>query len=329
MSRIFRASLLILSLSFVTVPVALAQTTTTGTTTSGGDTTTDTTTSGGDTTTTTTTGRSGGAASLGDEQALLEEGEAPPAARSGFEPGEVEGETYIFAGVLTRMLIIPSYPFDVGAVSSPDYSVPLNGAIGAYFNYRRNSFNVQLEVFYQGMGWEGFIRGNGDPITETEYIRSNLGVVFGYIGFGWAFDLTDWFAIEVGFGLGFGGVVGNLYRQEAVQAGSTGTWSPCTGPDITTGGYCEGPIETVGPEGRLDDSRNRGGTYQLSTGPGMPGTGPNPFYFGDGGVPPIFATIDLPRISFRIKPIHQIQIRIDTAFNLYGVSLGASVGYGF
>lgn len=115
-------------------------------------------------------------------------------------------------------------------------------------------------------------------------------------------------------------MVGDLYRTEAYNAG--GGWEPCTdvgNPDAT---FCEGPREMPGPSGRLDDTRQRGGTYQRIT-------GANPFYFGEGGVPPIFATIDLPRISFRFKPIRQIQLRIDTAYNLYGFSFGASAGYGF
>lgn len=267
-------------------------------------------------------GSGSGASQLGDEQALLEEREAPPAQRSGFEPGEVEGETYIFAGVLARALIIPSYPFEIANQVTYDFQVPINGAGGVYFNYRRNAFNVQLEVYYQGMEWEGFVRDRGDPDSETEYIRSRLGVVFGYVGFGWAFDIAEWFAIELGFGLGIGGLVGDLFRQEATRDAS-GHWQACTGPSTTPDAYCESPVEMPNPSnGRLDDDRIHGGTYQFRT-------GPNPFYFGPGGVPPMFATLDLPRLSFRFKPIHQIQIRIDTAFNVYGISLGASLGYGF
>lgn len=282
--------------------------------------------SGTDTTASTTSTEPTG--SLSDEQALLEEREAPPAQRSGFEPGEVEGETYIFVGLLARAQIIPYYPFEVASQIAYDYDTPVNGAGGVYFNYRRNGFNVLLEVYYQGMEWEGFVRSSGDPESETEYIRSRLGIVYGYVGFGWAFDLADWFAIELGFGLGLGGLIGDLYRQEAY--GGPGAWQACAGPDMpagtASGDYCEASVERPNPEnGRLDDGRVRGGTYGLGVG----GTGPNPHYFGPGGVPPIFATIDLPRLSFRFKPIHQMQIRIDTAFNGYGISLGGSIGYGF
>lgn len=325
MSRIARASL-VLGLLLPLTP-ALSQAQSTGTVTRGDDA------AGASTSTSTSTSGGGGggssAAALGDEQALLEEREAPPPQRSGFEPGEIHDETYIFVGALARVLIIPSYPFDIAEQETAGYDAPANGAGGLYFNYRRNAFNVQLEVLYQGMQWEGFVRDRNDPITETEFIRSRLGLVLGYVGFGWAFDIADWFAIELGFGLGFGGLVGDLFRQEAYQP-TPSTWARCNGPGDPVGGdFCDtGPaadgIERPNPaNGRLDDDRIRGGSYQITE------TGPNPFYFGPGGVPPIFFTIDLPRLSFRFKPIHQLQIRIDTAFNVYGISLGGSVGYGF
>ena len=62
---------------------------------------------------------------------------------------------------------------------------------------------------------------------------------------------------------------------------------------------------------------------------GAPGSTTSPFYFGGGGVPPVFASLDLPRIAFRFKPMHQMQIRIEAAYNLYGFSFGGSLGYGF
>ncbi|AKF08478.1 hypothetical protein [Sandaracinus amylolyticus] len=261
---------------------------------------------------------------LSDEQALLEEQTTVERRDDGIDPHEEENRDYFFVGALARALVLPSYPFEVGGVAFPNgYDVPVNGAVGAYFNYRRNGFNIQVEVFYQGMGWNGFLRGENDPIGETEYIESNLGVVYGWFGFSWSIPIADWFAIEIGLGLGVGGVVGDLYRTEAIDAAGSGSnWMPCPGPDGATGDRCETPIEMPGSNGRLDNTRQRGGTYQHIT-------GANPFYFGEGGVPPIFATIDLPRVSFRFKPIRQIQIRVDTAFNGYGFSFGGSVGYGF
>lgn len=274
---------------------------------------------------------------------VLALGPAPRAiaqTRSGWEPQELQDETYIFAGAMVRALVVPTFIQNIFVAGG---ETPINGGFGLFFNYRRNAFNVILEAYYQSFYAEGYYRAQDDPVTETEFIRSRLGVVMGNIGFGWAFDITDWLAFELGFGIGLGGVIGDLYRQEAVQ-GPSGQWQPCTGPDgVSIGtGFCEGPIEARSAEGRLDDRRRRGGTYQLThacnysrdpaTGaeiPPGPGSCPNPHYFGEGGVPPIFFNIDLPRLALRIKPIHQLQIRLEGAYNLYGFSFGSSVGYGF
>lgn len=294
-------------------------------------------------------GSASGAAALGDEQALFEEREAPPPRRSGFEPGELHDETYIFLGALARAMVVPTFIQNLFVAGG---ETPVNGIGGLYFNYRKNGFNVQLEVYYQSMYVDGFYRGTNDPLTETEFVRSRLAVVLGVIGFGWAFDITDWLAFELGFGLGFGGVIGDLWRQEAYPSG--GGWRACDGPaDPNNPTYCESTPnweERGGVQGRLDDTRVRGGTYQLSSvactptdlngdgridagectrGAPTPGTGPNPHYFGDGGIPPIFGTVDLPRLALRIKPLHQLQIRLEAAYNLYGFSFGGSLGYGF
>jgi len=299
--------------------------------------------SGGSGTSSSSGGSSGGsrASALTDEQALIEEGAAPDAPRSGFEPGELQNETYLFLGAMARALIVPTF---IQSLFVAGGATPINGVGGLYFNYRHNGFNVQIEAFYQSMYNDGFYRGTGDPEFETEFIQSRLGVVMGEILFGWAFDITDWLAFELSFGLGGGGVIGSLMRQEAYPT-SSGAWAACAGrnmaatgdtttPASTVASYCEDSLELRNPaNGRLDDDRIRGGTYQINEGRAdggvTSGNGPNPLYFGSGGIPPIFAVVDLPRFTFRIKPLHQLQIRIDAAYNGYGFSFGGSMGYGF
>jgi hypothetical protein len=144
--------------------------------------------------------------------------------------------------------------------------------------------------------------------------------------------VTEWFAFDIGFGLGFGGMVGNLTRTEAYRATGTRELQACTGPGTPAASGCESPLELRGSNGRLDDTRQRGGTYQeLSTGdPTIDArNGPNPWYFGDGGVPPMFFWLDLPRIGVRFKPIRQVQIQLNGGYNLYGFNFGGSIAYGF
>jgi hypothetical protein len=277
-----------------------------------------------------TTTRSYRSTELEDEQAAMEERNPPPTRLSGFEPIELEDHTYVFLGAMVRALVVPTFIQNIFVAGG---STPINGGFGIFFNYRRNRFNVLLEAYYQSFYNEGFYRGVNDAETETEFIRSRLGVVMGNIGFGWAFDITDWFAFEFGFGLGLGGMIGDLYRQEAYRD-SSGQYQACMGPDDPNGPglWCESPVEQRNPaNGRLDNGRVRGGTYQLTRGCNgeASGTCPNPHYFGEGGIPPIFFNVDLPRIAFRIKPLHQLQLRIEGAYNLYGFSFGSSAAFGF
>lgn len=254
---------------------------------------------------------------LSDEQAALEEDEDTGPRRSDTDPRELPDTDYFFVGALARALIVPDFIQSVFA----EYrgGTPINGGGGAYFNWRRNGFNVLAEVWYGGFGNEGYYRGIGAAETETEQVVSTLGVVFGNFVFGWGIDVTDFFAVELGFGLGFGAMTGNLVRNEARPDGAGG-YTPCTGiNDPSSPQYCGDPR---GVEDLHSTPTRPGATYQTSQ-------QANPFRFGESAVPPVFFWLDLPRVGLRFKPIRQVQIRIDGGYNLYGFNVGGSIGYGF
>ncbi len=256
---------------------------------------------------------------LSDEQALLEEQAPVESGESGLEPREREGENYYFIGLLARGLVVPAFIQNIFVATG---QTPVNGGFGIFFNYRKNAFNVQLELNYQGFHVDGVYRGLDQPDVESERILSQLGLIYGNISFSWAFDITDWFAFELGFGIGLGGLVGDLYRQAVVRT-ADGSYVDCTGPGGIGGSpesqYCDADEWPAGTE-RPGPS---GDAYQITQ------NRPNPHFFGERGIPPIFFNLDLPRIAFRFKPIRQVQLRVDLAYNLYGFSFGASAGYGF
>lgn len=260
-----------------------------------------------------------GSTDLDDDQAELEEVAPVEAADDGISPGERADTDYYFLGAFFRTLIVPDFIQGLFVAYEGNSAVNFGG--GAYFGWRRNGFNVVAEVWYAGFGHQGFYHGSGADDSEYESIDSRLGVVFGSFLFGWTIPVTEWLGIDIGFGLGIGGMTGSLIRQEAYR--DSGELRECTGPNVgAMDPYCEEPVEMVGPNGRLDGTRIRGGTYQRET-------GSNPFYFGDGGVPPMFFWLDLPRIGVTIRPIRQLQLQINGGYNLYGFNVGASAGYGF
>ncbi len=291
--------------------------------------------SGATTTTTTTTSSSGALATprtvesgheLSDDQAVMEEQNPTPQRDDGITA--VTDETnhdYFSFGFFGRGVVVPD--FLINAFVLYHGGIPVNGSMGGYFTWRKNGLSVTAEVGYVGMGGDGYFHGISAADTEMEFVRSQLGIVHGSFIFQWAVPVTPWFSLDLGIGIGLGGVMGNLYRQEAYADPSAQYgYSTCTGVGTPNGAYCEGPQEHVGSGGRLDDSRVRGGTYQISNN-GAPGTGPNPFYFGDGGIPPIFGWLEIPRVTARFTPIRQLQIRLDLSYNLYGFSFGGGIGY--
>ena len=274
---------------------------------------------------------------LNDEQAIYEErtGGREALGPSETDPRERADTDYFFAGAFLRGVIVPTFiqglfiQYSAGQGSTGE---PVNMGGGGYFTWRRNGFGVTAEIWYLGFGTTGYYHGLGAADDEYERINSSLGAVFGNFLFGWSIDVTEWFAFDIGFGLGFGGMVGNLTRTEAYRATGTRELQACTGPGTPAASGCESPLELRGSNGRLDDTRQRGGTYQeLSTGdPTIDArNGPNPWYFGDGGVPPMFFWLDLPRIGVRFKPIRQVQIQLNGGYNLYGFNFGGSIAYGF
>lgn len=250
---------------------------------------------------------------LDDEQAELEHGtpEDEPVVDT-TSPVELEDTDYFFLGAFGRGVIIPGFIqglFVEGGIDA------FNPGVGLTFNWRRNQFNVIANVWWNNAVGDGYFRANGDPPEEQEYIDVDLGVIFINAEFMWSFPLTDWFAFELGFDLGFGFIYGDLVRNEAYES-SRGAedWQPCDGPGDPAGGaYCP----PRAPDPCYD---NNGGHYDCR----------EPNWFTDGGDTPfIFPWVTLPHLAIRIKPVHQFQIRIDGGYGLYNFFFGGSLSYGF
>ncbi len=283
------------------------------------------------------TSTSTGGHELTDDQAVYEErtGGAEAIGPSETDPRERPDTDYFFLGAFARGVIVPTFIQGLLVQYSPGQGStgePVNAGVGGSFTWRRNGFGVTAEVWYLGFGSTGYYHGLGAADDEYERVESNLGAIFGNFLFGWSIDVTEWFAFDIGFGLGFGGMVGSLYRTEAYRQTGTQELAACAGPATPAASGCEGTLELRGSGGRLDDTRQRGGTYQryVSGDPTVDArNGAAPWYFGDGGVPPMFFWLDLPRIGLRFKPIRQIQIQVNGGYNLYGFNFGGSLSYGF
>jgi len=251
------------------------------------------------------TGGAGGGVMLGDEQATAEDQMGVEEVRDSTDPWEDPHEGYWFAGLFYRHIFVPEFLLNLFLDESTGGS---NSAFGAEVTYRKDGFDIIGSLWWAGYATEGPFQGAGDPITDMEMIDSGLSVLFLSGTFLWSTEFDDMFALEYGVAVGVGVVLGDVIRTEAYDAGG-GNWRPCAGvgnPDAT---YCDGPSARDGEDG---------GHYNVTA-----------RKWSDGGsVPNVVPWLAIPQIALRIKPIHQLMIRIEGGFGL-GFFLGGSMSYGF
>jgi hypothetical protein len=111
-------------------------------------------------------------------------------------------------------------------------------------------------------------------------------------------------------------VFGDLYRNQAypqdinnIDREDVSKWTKC--PGVGFGNADPGTGNTF-----CDGSNDHYGGYT------------EPSWINGGSKPSIFPWISLPQLSFRFKPMKQLQTRFDTGFSISGFFLGLSAGYG-
>ncbi len=258
----------------------------------------------------TTMGSEAGTGRLGDEQAIASEQMGAEEFRDTTDPFEDPTEGYFFAGLFYRHIFVPEFLLNLFTDQSTAASNP---AFGAELTYRKDGFDIVGSLWWARYAVEGPFRGSGDHVHDTEFIESDLSVLFLSASFLWSTPFNDIFALEYGVGLGLGVVLGSLHRTEAYPSsdqGSVNGYSACDDVNTPNVEYCDGPEI----EGYCDGD---GGHYCEEG------------KWSDGGdVPNVVPWFAVPQIALRIKPIRQLMIRIEGGFGL-GFFLGGAVNYGF
>lgn len=245
-----------------------------------------------------------GSERLGDEQVLVEERLGVEQARSGTDPYEDPTAAYYFLGLAYwhSFNLEPLIGLFTDAQTGTN-----NPAMGLQFTYRKDSFDIVTSLYYQTFAVEGPFRGAGDEVYETEFINSDLKMIAVSADFLWGSDITDWFAVQYGIGVGIGVTFGDLVRTEAYEStgpGSVGGFAACDGPGSPATPFCE-----------LD-----GGHYRHT----------EPRWTGGGSVPNVWFRL-APQLALRFKPIKQLMIRVFGGFDFGSVGpfVGGSMAFGF
>lgn len=205
---------------------------------------------------------------------------------------------YLMAGALLKCIFIPSYILDWFGdyPSGEDGPFMVNPAAGASFTVRKNSFDIIASIWWAGyMSREFLYAETGEAQTDPEFIDNSLSLFLFTVDFMMSYDITPWFALEYGGGLGLGIVLGEVRRTEAMASG--GGWVPCTSPGSS--GYCESTSGDDDTRGYYNDLEDR--------------------------VPPVIPWVNI-LLGARFKVHKNVSINIDGGLGV-GWVLGLRVNY--
>ena len=240
-----------------------------------------------------------------------------------YDPFEEENKAYRFIGLRFRNLIVPKFMLNIFADGGTSVNV---FSFGPELAIRKGGTEFDFALSYADYSMDPFLfKGSTDGNDAWEKVSSSMKAVYLTVDllYNIPLDPKGQFAILIGGGVGIGAIFGNLYRTQVHYTGADKAnpdidditqWKDCAGPDPTlldptTGNsYCDNSNEHFKPAGQ--DGYDE------------------PSWANGGSKPFIFPWISLPQLSFRYKPIKQVQSRLDLGFSLTGFYFGLSAGYG-
>jgi hypothetical protein len=256
-----------------------------------------------------------------DKDAAEKAEKAEKAEAEKYDPYEDPQKTYRFIGLRFRDAIVPKFLINAfGASGGGNVNVPM---VGPEFSTRHDRFEYDLAIMYADftMGPTLF-KGKSEPDISYEMVASGIRQLMLMADLLYEIPLekkdgkTGRFSLLIGGGVGIGFVIGPLYRSQVypLKPGASGDnpsqWGICKGLGNPNATYCENPNGHFSPDGNV-----RNGYAE-------------PSWAGGGSKPIVFPWLALPQISFRYKPIKQLQTKLDLGFSTAGFFFGLSASYG-
>ncbi|WP_437635905.1 hypothetical protein [Sorangium sp. So ce854] len=245
----------------------------------------------------------------GEKDAVAEVAPEPTNANA---PLEKEGKAYKFIGLRFRNVIVPKFMINLFADGGSTVNV---FTFGPEFTTRKNGLELDLALSYADYSMDPFLfKGKNDNQFAWEMVSSDMKLVYFTSDLLFEIPIDEEkgrFSLLVGGGVGLGVVFGDLRRAQAYPNGTVANpspddvsgWSRCAGPGGPGGAYC-------------DASNNHYGDYN------------EPSWVNGGAKPSVFPWVSFPQVSFRYKPIKQLQTRLDVGMSITGFFFGMSAGYG-
>jgi hypothetical protein len=240
---------------------------------------------------------------------------------------ENKGQSYYFAGLNYRMNIVPAFLINLFVDEGPN--TVLTSTVGLAVDVRKDHFSIVPGINFTEYGFDPVLflqkgKAASDP-GNWGLVHSTLKAVYITVDLLWSVPIAKQGQVdfEFGFSAGLGGVFGDLYNTwvsntnsppatgTAYQSKSAGTFYQCY---------------TTGPAG-CNASNHQNSTVN-KVGPGAGYREPN-WFDGGGSVPTVFPWLSIPILGFRIKPIKQLEMRLNGGFSITGFFANFAMYYGF
>jgi hypothetical protein len=252
-----------------------------------------------------------------------EKDKAPEGATTGEDPiwdtAEDPTRSYKFINLRFRDVIVPKFILNLFADGGRTVNV---FTFGPEFSIRKDRLEYDIAFSYADYSMDPFMfKGKSDGDDAWEVVSSDLKVL--YLTFdvlyGFPIDTKGRFTFLVGGGVGLGGVLGKLYRNQVspkdrnnLQPDDPTQWNKCIQPGVP------GDIDPGTMNAYCDSSNAHYDNYD------------EPSWANGGSKPFIFPWLSLPQLSFRYKPIKYMHVRADVGFSITGFFFGLSAGgWGF
>ena len=234
-----------------------------------------------------------------------------------YDPLEEQGKRYNFVGVRFRDVIVPKFMINWFADGGATVNVAM---IGPEFSTRKNGLEADFAAVYADYSMKPFtFKGHSDGDEAYELVSSSLKMILftSDILYDVPIDKTGKLSFLIGGGIGFGVVFGDLNRNQAAPADGSAKADP---NDVSKWKACAGVLspttKTAAGASYCDGANKHYGNYT------------EPSWANGGSKPNIFPWLSIPQLSFRYKPIKQLQTRVDAGFSTSGFFFGLSAGYG-
>ena len=219
-------------------------------------------------------------------------------------PIEKPGQTYYFAGLRYRGIIIPKFMMNLFGDGGDTVWVH---SFGPEFTIRKDHFEYVLSIWYAAYSMDPTpFKASSDGELAWEIVESKLKALYLTSDFLWSSELSPAFSINYGFGAGLGIVFGDLLRSQSYPesgvAGDPYDYKACVAPGNPNAQYC-------------DDGDDHYPGYEEPS-------------WANGGSKPILFPWFVLQTGFRVKPHRNFAARFDLGFGTSGFFLGLAGNYG-